>query len=62
MIMYKYQYSVSKNGKFLFRTDMISSVDDPTGVALALITKFPKEEGYKVMENRYDASYRSKEL
>jgi hypothetical protein len=60
--MYKYQYSVSREGNFLFRTDMISSYDNPTEVTKELTDRFPKEEGFAILENRYEASYRSIKL
>lgn len=58
--MHNYQFTVSLNGKFLFRTDLISSLNDPESVYTELFEKFPESEGYLVNVNKHQAAYESK--
>jgi hypothetical protein len=46
--MYEVYFSVSLNGKFLFRTDWDDSFDRNFDVEVALSHRFPKKQGFKI--------------
>jgi hypothetical protein len=58
--MFEYQFSVSLNGQFLFRTDW--SRDNVPHVAMHLRTKFPSSEGYTVICNKRNTSYTQEQV
>lgn len=56
--MFEYQFSISLNGKFLFRTDKQDNYNE----ALFMVFKqrFPENEGFDVIVNKYEKTYQSK--
>ena len=59
---YNYQVSVSKDGKFVFRTDTSYSDMAIVPVVELLFSKFPISEGFKLTVNKFPAQYESVEI
>lgn len=50
-------YSVSHNGRFLFRTEKRMGFDWPDTWETVLMQKFPAAEGYKVERERHPSTF-----
>jgi hypothetical protein len=46
--MFEYQYSVSQNGRFVFRTAWIDSEAESIRVATVMLSTFTEHDGYRV--------------
>lgn len=55
--MFDYQFSISLNGKFLFRTDKQDFYN--VKLYVEFVTRFPEKEGFKVTVNKYSKVYQS---
>lgn len=60
--MNRYQFSVARDGKFLFRTDVIKDVAEMRDVESVLLVKFQRADGYVITRNEFPATYTSVEV
>lgn len=55
--MYGYEFCISKNGKFLFRTDKSSDYNEHLFIELK--SRFPEKDGFCITVNKYKILYQS---
>lgn len=60
--MNRIYYNISRNGKFVFRTDEILQMDLPNELEETLCKKFPAEEGYRVTKSQAPNVWSSTDL
>lgn len=55
--MRRVKFNVSKNGRYLFRTDWFLFESDAKDAKAELIERFPSREGFKVEQIEQDATF-----
>lgn len=57
--MYQYYFSVAKDGKFLFRTDLFDERDRVIQVEAELASAYPADQGYEITLYKRKATWTS---